>query len=203
MDIFSHGFWTAAGAEFLNRKVLKAPRRKLRVPWVAFWGVAPDLFSFGIAFVWLAARWVAGNSDQFFPHDPAHPELGFGTGDPASTTIPIARLTAMLYQFTHSAVIFFAVFGLILLFRSTQKRRLLSFSAAPWEMGGWLFHIFLDVPTHSYRFYPTPVLWPLFSSKFNGFSWGTPWFLISDYGLILLAHLLFFRKRRKRGMSET
>ena len=189
MDIFSHGFWAGAGAEFLNRKMFKE-RRKLNVRWAAFWGVAPDVFSFGFAFAWLFLRWATGQSEQFFPHDPAHPELQFGTGDPSNATIPLGQLTAILYQFTHSAVIFFAVFGVIVLFRLRSRR-------IPWEMAGWLFHILIDIPTHSYRFYPTPALWPLSEWRFDGFSWGTPWFLITDYLAILAVYFFFLRRRQK------
>ena len=189
MDIFSHGFWTAAAAEGVNRTFLKKRKPPLNPRRAAFWGVAPDLFSFGLAFAWLAFRWLTGSSAQFFPHDPAHPELQFGTGDPKTTVVPLARLTAILYQFTHSAVVFTIFFLLVWLLR---RRR------PPLEIFGWLFHIFIDIPTHSYRFYPTPFLWPISSWKLNGFSWAEPWFLLPNYAAILIVYLLL-RARRRRG----
>ena len=69
-----------------------------------------------------------------------------------------------------------------------------------WELGGWLIHILLDIPTHSYRFFPTPVFWPFSGWKFNGLSWATPWFLIVNYAAIIIIYLLL---RRKKELGQT
>jgi membrane-bound metal-dependent hydrolase YbcI (DUF457 family) len=93
----------------------------------------------------------------------------------------------LLYSISHSAVVFFAVFSIAFLI----------FRRPIWELGGWLFHILLDIPTHSYRFYPTPFLWPLSDWKFGGFSWATPWFLVLNYTAIIAVYLFHRKKNRK------
>ena len=71
-------------------------------------------------------------------------------------------------------------------------------------MLGWGLHILIDIPTHSYQFYPTPLLWPVSSWKFNGFSWTTPWFIIVNYLAILLVYALLYilRKRRRQKIKN-
>lgn len=64
-------------------------------------------------------------------------------------------------------------------------------------MLAWGVHILVDIPTHSYRFYPTPFLWPLSGWKFNGFSWGTPWFIVVNYGALLLT-IWWLRQKKKK-----
>lgn len=70
-------------------------------------------------------------------------------------------------------------------------------------MGGWLLHILMDIPSHSYDFYPTPFLWPISDFKINGFHWGTPWFMITNYSLIIISYLIlyFLKKRNKKRAS--
>lgn len=95
--------------------------------------------------------------------------------------------TFILYNITHSFVAFTAVF-LILLFILKK-----SF----WLMWGWGFHILTDIPTHTYDFFPTPFLWPISTFKFDGFSWGQPWFIALNYASILVAYLIARRVWRK------
>jgi hypothetical protein len=71
-----------------------------------------------------------------------------------------------------------------------------------WELGGWFLHIVIDIPTHSYEFYPTPFLWPFSELHFNGFAWGNIWFEAINYSLILIVYLLLWRKRRKLKTSR-
>jgi hypothetical protein len=69
-----------------------------------------------------------------------------------------------------------------------------------WAMLGWLVHILIDIPTHSYQFYPTPFLWPLSSWKFNGISWGQKWFMIANYSTIVIAYAaLYFWSRKAKN----
>lgn len=145
MDIFSHGLWAGAAAYGLNRKV-KTP---VSVWKFGAWGVFPDLLSFSVAFIWMR---VTGTRFDAYNAEP------FG-GDGQF----IYQLTNTLYNLSHSLVIFLIVFGLIWLL----------FKRPVWELGGWLVHILIDVPTHSYAFFPTPILWPISEWKFNGFSWGS------------------------------
>ncbi|MFA4890116.1 MAG: metal-dependent hydrolase [Candidatus Paceibacterota bacterium] len=175
MDIFSHGLWAGAAYKAANKKI----KNQLNVYSAVFWGMFPDLFSFSIPFVWLAYNLISGNMNfSDFPR-PEHSE------PMPPDTLPIFRLTSVLYSVSHSVAVFFAIFALIYLI----KRKFV------WEMGGWLIHILIDIPTHSYKFYPTPFLWPFSEWKFDGFSWGQPWFIILNYSAIILIYWLI-RKRK-------
>jgi len=175
MDIFSHGLWTAA--------LGKAVGKPLKLKWLVWWGIFPDIFAFAIPFIWIFWSLALGN---FNFSDLPNPE----NMEPAvANHLPwVFQLTNFLYSVSHSFVIFLIVFALIFLI---LKRPL-------WELAGWLLHILIDIPTHSYQFYPTPFLWPVSSVKFNGFSWATPWFLIVNYSAIFLVYLVLAIKRKKR-----
>ena len=176
MDIFAHGLWAGAAYKAVNKKA----KKPLNVWLAGFWGIFPDLFAFTIGFTWLFGSIIFG--DMSFADLP-RPEAV----EPApQDTLPIFRLTSLLYSMSHSAIVFLIVFGVVFLI----LRRPL------WELGGWFIHILLDIPTHSYQFYPTPFLWPLSGWKFDGFSWGTWWFLIPNYIAIILVYL-FLRKKKK------
>lgn len=190
MDIFSHGLWTGAAAELLNRTKLKARPRKLRVLWTAFWGVFPDLFAFGLPMAIIIARSMFGLPNPYTPNpadfEPAGDPAAIFRGNAGAAEIFFSRLPAFLYHISHSSIIFVAVFVLVWFLR---KRPV-------WEMGGWLFHILIDIPTHSYRFYPTPFLWPFSGFKVDSFSWAEPWFFVSNYAVLAIAYILLLRTRR-------
>lgn len=174
MDIFSHGLWTGAAYKALNKK----KGYKFNIFRAIWWGVFPDLFAFTIPMIWLIFNLISGG---FIVSDLPRPNI-----EPApQDTLPIFRLTSLLYSISHSALVFILILGIILAIRRQPV----------WEMGGWLMHILIDIPTHSYRFYPTPFLWPVSQWKFNGFSWSTSWFLILDYSLIVVTYFLLYRKR--------
>ncbi|MEK7463454.1 MAG: hypothetical protein AAB621_03800 [Patescibacteria group bacterium] len=186
MDIFAHGLWAGAVYKGANKKLEKP----LKVWRAAFWGVFPDLFAFTIGFIWLFGNFIFGGmsfSDLPRPDlvEPAPDELIFGNGTIQGAASFIVRLTAILYSASHSAIIFFIVFGIVFLI----------FRRPIWELGGWFIHILLDIPTHSYQFYPTPFLWPLSDWKLDGFSWATPWFLILNYSVIIIMYWLLRRKK--------
>ena len=173
MDIFSHGLWAAAAAQGINLKA----KKRLSVGKFAAWGVFPDLFAFTVAF---GAMVFTGM--RFDPHD-AEPYGGNGH--------IVYQLTHTLYNMSHSMIVFAAVFGLAwLLFRRPL-----------WEMGGWLLHIVMDVPTHSYAFFPTPILWPASGWKFNGISWSQSWFIVADFSALAVTYLIIwyaYQQKRKR-----
>lgn len=54
---------------------------------------------------------------------------------------------------------------------------------------GWWSHILIDIPTHSANFYPSPVLYPITQSGFDGVAWNTPWFVAINYSALLIAGL--------------
>ena len=170
MDIFSHGLWAGAAAHAVNAK----GKKKISVLQAAAWGVFPDLFSFTIAFVWMLATGL-----RFDPHN-AEPFSG--------NSHTVYQLTQGLYNFSHSLIMFALVFGLVWL---VLKRPV-------WEMGGWLFHILIDVPTHSYAFFPTPIFWPVSGWKFNGISWGQPWFMVLDISALAITYLVIWYGYQKK-----
>lgn len=162
MDIISHGLWGGIAVGRKNKKSF----------WLAFlFGVAPDLFSFGIFFL---AR-LAG----------FYGEVHWG-GRPDADIVP--SFVSCLYNFTHSLVIFAAVFFLLWLL----NRRPI------WEVCAWGLHIVLDIFTHSYSFFPTPFLWPVSDLKFDGRSWGDPIIFIPNISLLLILYVGFFVYRRYR-----
>lgn len=178
MDIIAHGLWAGAAYKAINKK----RRTALKVWWAVWWGVFPDLFAFTIPFVWFVWHLAFGAlhlADLPRPHEfePLRPD-----------TRPVFQLAASLYNISHSLVIFFLVFGAAYLL---WRRPI-------WEMGGWFLHILMDIPTHTYKFFPTPFLWPISGREFSGFSWATPWFLILNYSLLLLAYI-FLRPARPRA----
>lgn len=179
MDIFAHGLWAGAAYKAANLKHTKPFSVRL----AAWWGVFPDLFAFTIPFVWLLWSVIAGDmSLGDLPRAPHH-DIEPSPRD----TLPVFVLADALYHVSHSAVIFFLIFGLVW----TLARR------PVWELGGWLIHIVLDVPTHSYAFFPTPFLWPLSEWKFDGLSWGTPWFMVFNYSALLLVYGILWLKRKR------
>lgn len=136
--------------------------------WLAFViGLAPGLLSFGV--LWVAA--MLGFSEK--------PDFSHGT--PPESSIP--HYVHHLYNVTHSFVVFLIVFLLVWFH---LKRPL-------WELGAWGLHVLIDVPTHSYAFFPTPLFWPLSDWKFNGWPWMTPEILIPNFVLLLLLYAWYFR----------
>lgn len=164
MDIFAHALWT--GLVFQRAK---------RVFWAAFFGVAPDLFSFGLFFIQMII------SGRLFSQD-------FNRTEPPDPSL-VPQYVHSLYNVTHSLVIFLIVFGIVWAIRKKPF----------WELGGWALHILIDIPTHTSRFFPTPFLFPFSSFTVNGVSWGTPWFMVVNYSsLIVLYAVILFRRRHKR-----
>ncbi len=189
MDIFSHGLWAGAAAKAANKIISKKDIKACPVAppkadgigvWHAIaWGVFPDLFAFTPAFIGLF--WLLATGQMSVGEWPGR----HGASEPAGDGTPALQLAGYLYNFSHSLIIFVLIFGLAWLLMRKPV----------WEMLGWLLHIIMDIPTHSYAFFPTPVLWPLFGWKFNGFQWATPWFLILDYGLLILVYWLLREKK--------
>lgn len=147
-------------------------RRNRRSFWLAFFsGIGPDLLSFGpffaLAFLGLAER-------PAFSSEPPDPAL-------------IPAYVHQLYQVTHSLIIFLALFSILWL----MLRRL------PWEFSAWGLHILVDIPTHSYRFFPTPFLWPVSNFTFNGWHWGSPWIFFPNAAALAILYLWLFMRRRR------
>ncbi|GKS58578.1 hypothetical protein YTPLAS18_21050 [Nitrospira sp.] len=140
--------------------------------WLAFViGLAPDLLSFGV--LWAAA--LSGVSE---PPDFSH-------GTPPESSIP--QYVHHLYNVTHSLVVFLVAFLAVWAIRGQPL----------WELSAWGLHVLVDVPTHSYAFFPTPILWPLFGWKFDGWQWSTPAILIPNYILLSLLYAWYLSRLYK------
>lgn len=164
MDIVSHGLW--GGIAF--------GRRNWKSFWLSFFfGIAPDLFSFGIFTVGVWTGVAHG--------------LDWSSGPPDPRLVP--SYVHSLYNVTHSLIIFLLVFGTVWLVR---KKPL-------YELSAWGLHILVDIPTHSNAFFPTPFLWPVSSFHVSGIPWGHPSIFIPNVVLLLVLYSWFFaRYRRKR-----
>ena len=143
--------------------------RKKLAKTALFFGAMPDLISFGIFFV---MRVLQG---QWQP------------GPPPLATIP--DWLYFNYSLGHSFIISFAVIGLIAI-----KNKDLAFA-----MLAWPFHIVLDFPFHSFKYFPTPIFWPLSDYKIDGIPW-SHWYIWwpNVAGLVLL---FAYRAKQKRKNS--
>ena len=184
MDIFAHGLWAGAAALATNNKLEKTSGRKmLKIPFTVFWGIFPDVFAGAIPFVWLWLNILLGKVNfSDFSHSRMVTEH-FPDG-----TKSIFGLWTQLYNLSHSLVIFFVIFCLVCIILRRPV----------WEMGGWLLHILIDIPTHSLDFFPTPFLWPISNVRVGGISWGTPWFMILNYSALIIAFILLLGKRHNK-----
>lgn len=162
MDIISHGLWGG----------ITAGRKSRRDFWLAFFfGVAPDVFSFGIfsVGVWLG---LAEGPD-------------WGKGLPDSSIIPV--YVHILYNWTHSLLIFIFVYAVVWLVLRRPYYLLL-----PWGL-----HIVMDIFTHGSQFFPTPFLWPITKRTIEGIPWSEPIIFFPNLILLALLYIWFFIVRRR------
>lgn len=178
MDILAHGLWAGAAGKATNLK----KKRSLQLWLIAILGVFPDFFAFAPAFVYMFASFIFPSIPKITHPGPTHMEPATGN------TLYILNLTHNLYNLSHSLIMFFLIFGLFWLV----------FKKPFWELGGWLLHIVMDIPSHSYDFFPTPFLWPVSDFKVNGVHWGTPWFMILNYSSIIIVYLALYWLKKKR-----
>lgn len=137
----------------------------------AAFGVAPDLLSFGFVFALIALG--------------MYPRPDFSVEPPDWLAMP--QYVHTLYSVTHSLVVFVGAFGLLWLY----------FKKPVWESLAWGLHILVDIPTHSYSFFPTPFLWPVSDVMVDGIPWASPWIFVSNVVLLAGAYLWFFVIRRR------
>ena len=157
MDTLAHGLWTNA---------LYHRQRASDRWWAIFFGVAPDLFSFGPFFVMRFLQ-------ETLP-----------SGRPSLASIP--DYVSIIYNYTHSAIIWLIVFGLVFFWRSRQPW---------WPLGAWGLHILIDIATHTFEFFPTPFLFPISTWKVNALSWADPTFMLVNYSLMALVYLGIYSHR--------
>lgn len=90
-----------------------------------------------------------------------------------------------LYQVGHSLLAFLVVFGT----GSLLARRVL------FEMFGWMMHILIDIPTHSFSYYATRLLWSVSEFRIDGIAWWTRWFWAATYAALVIVYYVMWRKR--------
>ena len=142
-----------------------------RNTWLALlFGALPDLCSFG---AYLVLRLIDGS---------------YQVGPPPLTGMPSWLFIS--YDIWHSFVICLPIIGLVALWR-----RDIAFA-----MLGWPFHIVLDFPFHSLRYFPTPIFWPISDFTIDGIPWSNPKIWLPNVaGLIVL---LAYRHRQKKRESR-
>lgn len=95
-----------------------------------------------------------------------------------------------LYGISHSLVVFAAVLLIVYLI----------FKTVPIYIYAWPIEIVIDLFTHTKEFLPTPFLWPISSYHFDGISWGSKWFMIVNYILIVgCLGWIYFSKRKSKS----
>jgi hypothetical protein len=160
MDIISHGLY--GGVTFGRRSRISY--------WKAFFfGVLPDLSSFGLFMVLTILGISSGPDMQFGPPNPHE----------------IPSYVYTLYNVSHSFLTAFLVFGIVWF---VYKKPM-------FELLAWPLHILVDIPTHSSEFFPTPFLWPLSDFTVNGISWGQPVIFIPNVVLLIGLYVWFFYKK--------
>jgi membrane-bound metal-dependent hydrolase YbcI (DUF457 family) len=169
MDIISHGLY--GGVAFGRKSKISY--------WKAFFfGVMPDLFSFGLFFVANILTLSSG------------PDFASGPPDPA--TIP--QYVHMLYDVTHSLVVATVV---ILCVWFVFKKHII-------ELLAWPLHILVDIPTHSSAFFPTPFLWPISDFNIDGTSWGVSYIFIPNVILLVCLYgYWYIKNRRSKASAES
>ena len=106
----------------------------------------------------------------------------------------IPRFVHILYNISHSLVVFSLVFALIWIIR---KKPFIPFLA-------YGFAITLDIPTHSKDFFATPFLWPLSDYQLNGVGWGHPLIFFPNVILLISAYAVWYliTRRKKHHNSK-
>ena len=138
-------------------------------------GMAPDLLAFGPYFLLVLFGIL--------------PRQNFSVEPPAHASMP--NFVHLSYNITHSLVIFVLLFFVLWLI----TRRPI------WELLSWGLHIIVDIPTHSYSFFPTPFLWPVSSFEINGHAWGTLEVFIPNVIFIVFLYAWWYfsgRRLKKR-----
>lgn len=113
------------------------------------------------------------------------PNFGVGPHDPNS----FPSIIYILYNITHSLIIFGAIFLIVWMI---LKKPFLPLFA-------WGIHIILDIFTHSFEFFPTPFLWPISNFKIDAWIWGSYWIFIPNVILLIILYSWFFINKRRKN----
>ena len=154
-------------------------RKNKKTFWQAFLiSIAPDVLSFGTFFLLIILGFIQ------------RPNFGVGPHDPSS----FPSLIYIIYNVTHSFVIFALVFLVLYLI----------FKKPFWLLLVWGLHIFLDIFTHSFEFFPTPFLWPISDFKLDLWAWGDGnlWIYIPNIAFLIFLYSWFFIVKRRRKLKK-
>ena len=133
-----------------------------------FFGVLPDIFSFG---AWMVIQLASG----------ALPEWS-----PAPESLP--AWVVFNYNLFHSFVIAMSAVCIVYAFNRTLA----------YVMLAWPFHVLVDMPLHESDYFPTKVFWPLSDFHVDGVSWCSPWIWGVNVVLLASLYYWKWRNRSKR-----
>ena len=131
-----------------------------------FFGIIPDIFSFGIYFIYLIVF------SEFEFGRPSREELPYWVYD--------------LYDISHSMVT-------ALVFIAIAYKINKDFA---WPMLAWPMHIVVDFFTHSIEFFPTPILWPISDYRFDGVPWSNPYVFGINFVLIFVIFFYRWKNKK-------
>lgn len=154
----------------------RASGATLHVAPTVCWAAFPDVLAFGPAFaagLWLRLSGTGATSDGHL--------------------LPHAHLGLPLYPAGHSLIVFLLAFTLA----SLVLRRVVL------AMLGWLLHILIDIPTHSFSYYATRFLWPISDFRVDGIAWWTPWFWCATYAALAVVFFALWRTGRWKPPLRT
>lgn len=173
MDVLAHALWT--NAAFYKKYKQQKTQRFLAV----IFGLLPDFVSFAPVFIYFIFSGISFSQDLY--------------ENLSAAPWPV-RYSFESYNYTHSLVIFAGVFLMVMLLRKGRPY---------WPLLGWALHIIIDLFTHTEKFFPTPVFFPL-SGAHNpiAVSWGTPWFMLINYSCLAVVYGVIFWWGRKRKSEE-
>ncbi len=128
-------------------------------------GIAPDVLSFGPFFTLTLLGFIQLPNFRAGPHDP--------------NSFP--PFIYWFYDVTHSLIVFAFVFLVLYLILKKPFLPLLA----------WGLHIFMDIFTHSFEFFPTPFLWPISDFKLDMWMWGNPRIFIPNVVILVIFYSWF------------
>lgn len=164
MDTLSHALWGRGLFGYRGYRWLPI-----------FFGVFPDLLSFGTLFV---IRIIKGDLNY----------SGLPTLESLLQLEPFPGWIFVMDNITHSFVTAFFFISIMYYF----KRELV------WPMLSWPFHIVLDFAFHTKELFPVKLFWPLSDFYIDGISWSHPavWFS-NGAGIIIL---FIYRWKAKQNL---
>lgn len=181
MDIIAHSIWGWIYTKFTNSKL----KGKIKIKPTILCSILPDLIAFTPLAILITFNLLFGTlTATELLNGPHSNEI-----NPNQSTI--FYITTTLYTITHSLFVFLAIFFIMYLI---YKKPIL-------ELTGWLIHILIDIPTHSYQFYPTPFLWPISNYIYDGISWGQPILMTLNYTSIIIC-LILIKRKVKASLSK-